>query len=371
MQKIYFIVTVIVVMLFCSFMLVERHLLNHSYSKISDVIEEKDQVLQQLQQQHAAEINHLNYKLHLHQQQFHVVMPYRSLETPVQNPAGNENKENAVPLPVLTQHDPGNLTQFHGEKELREEARKLADLAKEQVNAENIIKIFRENLDPQFKRDLFIRTPEQSQQLINIQAALLDALCAELGYRAETVLYWDMNTMEHFFKTTVSSSKDLLDRATLIHGAAVRKDLKNSMVVSQKKPVSIVLPFHPIELSDHDRCVLMSAIHPVPVGGLYLHRIDVNRHPGSRAKEWILEYRFKIPEKEKEEEKATFLPDRRPILQTMLSAVSLIPGAPLLSSVSEGTQSFRIPFVDGKSSVLIVGDLPVLPVGITAYSIVE
>ena len=50
MQKIYFIAALLVMILFCGIMLVDRHILNHSYSKISDVINMKETELQ-LQQQ--------------------------------------------------------------------------------------------------------------------------------------------------------------------------------------------------------------------------------------------------------------------------------------------------------------------------------
>lgn len=363
MQKIYFFLTLLVMLIFCGTLLVDRYILNQNYSRINDVIEKKEESLQKQQQQYKADIQKLNSKLQTQQQQFHIVMPYHSLEDAMDVPGTKAVMGND---PVLTGHNTGNLIQYGGEKELQQLARALADRVKKPVNAVNIVKAFQENPDPRIRNDIFYSMPGRPQQLVNIQAALLEALCIQLGYKFETVLCWDMNTMEHFFQTRLSSPDDPLDRATFSSKSAGKTEDQQNVIILQEKPISVLLPFHPIELNDRDQCVLMSNLHTIPVGGLYLHRIDVNRHPESKAKEWILEYRFNDPA-----ENPSFLPAYAPQYQTKLSGISMIPGGTPVSCLSEGMQTFRIPFVDGKSSVLIVGDLPVLPAGITAYSIVE
>ncbi len=365
MQKIYLTTAVIIMLFFCGIMLLDRYSLNHSYSKISNVINKKDLELEKQKQEHETALRELNTKLQIRQQQFRIIMPYHSLEQKITG-LNTPGSEQTAPVPVKNNDAP--LTQYNNEPDLLAFAKELAgQIDKETVNAENIIKVFREIPDFKFGKTVFYNTSPLSPQLINVRAALLEALCREFGYNCETFLCWNMNTLEHFFKTTVFSSGALLDRATLVHGSG--KENPQHRIITQKKPVSVLFPFHPIELNDRDQCVLMPDIHPIPVGGLYLHRIDVSRHPESKAKEWILEYRFKVSGNKLKN--TPFLKDRQTHPQTMLSAVSLIPDSELLSSVSEGMQSFRIPFVDGKSSVLIVGDLPVLPAGITAYSIVE
>ena len=367
MQKIYFIAALLVMILFCGIMLVDRHILNHSYSKISDVINMKETELQLQQQRHNAEIEALNNKLQIRQEQFHIIMPYRSLESKTQE-AGQADSQQPAPTAQDYNHEP--LTQYDGEPELLALAKELAaQIDENSISSENIIKVFREMPESRLGKTIFYNTVPFSKQLINIRAALLEALCAHFGYKCEIVFCWDMNTMEHFFQATVSSSRDLLDRSTYSSSSNSRRGTQQH-VITQKIPVSVLLPFQPIELNERDECILMSDIHQVPVGGLYLHRIDVVRHPESRAKEWILEYRFKLKTTD-EEKKRAFFQTRLLQCQTQLSAISLIPGDPLNSCISEGVQSFRIPFINGKSSVLIVGDLPVLPAGITAYSVVE
>ncbi len=367
MQKIYFIAALLVMILFCGIMLVDRHILNHSYNKISDVINTKETELQLQQQRHNAEIEALNNKLQIRQEQFHIIMPYRSLESKTQE-AGQADSQQTAPTAKEYNHEP--LTQYDGEPELLALAKELAaQIDENSISSENIIKVFREMPESRLGKTIFYNTAPLSKQLINIRAALLEALCAHFGYKCETVFCWDMNTMEHFFQATVSSSRDLLDRTTYSSSSNSRRGTQQH-VITQKVPVSVLLPFQPIELNERDECMLMSDIHQVPVGGLYLHRIDVVRHPESRAKEWILEYRFKLKTTD-EEKKRAFFQTRLLQCQTQLSAISLIPGDPLESCISDGVQSFRIPFINGKSSILIVGDLPVLPTGITAYSVVE
>lgn len=363
MQKIYFFITLTVMLIFCGTLLVDRCILNQNYSRINDVIEKKEESLQKQQQQYEADIQKLNSKLRTHQQQFHIVMPYHTLEKAKDVPGTKAVPENDL---VLTGHNTGNLIQYGGEKELQQLARALADRVKKPVNAANIVNAFRENPDPRIRKDIFYSMPDRPQQLVNIQAALLEALCVQFGYKFETVFCWDMNSREHFFQTRLSSPNDPLDRATFNSGSAVRSEAPQNVIILQEKPISVLLPFHPIDLNDRDQCVLMSDLHTIPVGGLYLHRIDVNRHPESKAKEWILEYRFHNPA-----ENPSFLPEYAPQYQTKLSGISMIPGVTPVSCISEGVQTFRIPFINGKSSILIVGDLPVLPAGITAYSVVE
>lgn len=364
MQKIYFIATLIAITLFCGYLLLDRHHLNHSSSKFSDMLEKKDNALQQQRLQHENIVKDLNSKIQLHQNQFHFVMPFSMLEKETDLP-----EENVPAKMIKTEYHSDELLQYYGEQELVPLARTLAEeIKKERVSARNIIKTFCGALDSRLGKTIFYKTKNHTQQLVDIRAALLEAICVQLGYESKTALCWDMNTMEYYFKTTVKSPSVTLDLETLCYGTDVKQENSQHLIVTQDKPVSVLIPFRPISLNNNDKCMLLSDIHTIPVGGLYLHRIDVIRHPSSNATEWELEYEFQTDEQKTDEQ--PLLPNRILQNQTMLNAIGLTPGSPALKAcVSKGIQTFRIPFIRGRSSVLIVGNTPVMPIRITARSV--
>lgn len=363
MSKIFYAISGVMLVLFCGILLIDRQNLNHAYSRIGEVIEEKDQQLQEAELRHKAEQENLQEKLHQQQRIFHIVTAHRALHQP-SLPA---TKKSAI-YPELEDLLPEKFTQYNGEPELLEPAQKLAELVEKPVSAENIAKAFKNHAKTIRPQSEFFMDPRDPQRIINGDAALFEALCSVLGYQCVTTLCWDMENMKHFFRTDLKSIQNEQDRAVLL--AADLPDTA-AAVISQDEAVSVLLPFLPFRLDKNDHYEIMADFHKIPVGGLYLHRIDVMRNPESTASEWCLEYSFDptpapVPEKAAETQS---LSNRKPAGQTMLRALSLIPGAKIISTSSKGLQTFRIPFVNGRSSVLILGDTPVLPRRITARSV--
>lgn len=363
MSKIFYAISGVMLILFCGILLIDRQNLNHAYSRIGEVLEEKDQQLQEAELRHNAEQANVLEKLHQQQRIFHIVTTHRSLHQP-RHPAIEQRSL----YPELENLLPEKFTQYNGEPELQEAAQKLAELVEKPVNAENIVKAFNNHAKTILPQSEFFTDPRDPQRMINGEAALFEALCSILGYQCSTTLCWDMENMKHFFRTHLAAIQNEQDRAVLVAGDLTDSD---TSVISQDEAVSILLPFLPFRLDKNDHYEIMADFHKIPVGGLYLHRIDVMRNPESTAAEWCLEYSFDpmptpVPEKPA---KTQSLSDRKPAGQTMLRALSLIPGAKIISTSSKGLQTFRIPFVDGRSSILILGDTPVLPRRITARSV--
>lgn len=374
MGKIYFVVSGILLALFCVIMVVDRHLLNHHYSSFRDTIEKKDQELLAVQQQHRQIQSNLNKKLEAQQRTFHVVTAHRSLQTD----DSTEPQPNAYPELKIT--DLGSYAQYNNETEFQDLVKELADSVEKPVNAKNIVKAFRSLDSAKLPRNQLISDTKNSQRVINLQAALFEAFCRKMGYNCSFELHWDMLGMKHFCKATLVSTQSDLDRATCYFGDIDNEPANNNRIVRQSEAVTILLPFLRFNLADDDYYEIMSDFHSFPIGGLYLHRIDVERHPESTTEEWCLEYRFSTDDKKKkgtetankETDKISGLALTRALEnQTHLRALSLLNGAKIISTSSEGMQSFRISFVDGRSSILIMGDTPVLPIKITARPITE
>ena len=366
MSKIFYIISGVMLVLFCGILLIDRQSLNHAYSKIGAVIEEKDQHLQKMEIQHKIEQEKLREKLQQQQRIFHIVTAHRSL----QQSNHPEDGKNAL-YPELENLGPQKFTQFNGEKELQEMAQKLAELVEKPVHAGNVIKAFNTHAKALLPRQKFLTDPQNPQRMINLEAALFEALCDVLGYQYETVLCWNMATMKHFFRTGFTSPKNKTDHGIFHSGDQPEGQSSANTIIRQDEAISVLLPFQPFKLDKNDHYEIMTDFHKIPVGGLYLHRIDVLQNPESTATEWCLEYSFE-PAAEPAQPgigKNEFPSSRKPAVQTTLRALSLIPGAKIISSSSKGLQTFRIPFINGRSSLLILGDTPVLPRRITARSV--
>lgn len=363
MGKIFYAISGVMLILFCGILLIDRQSLNHAYSRIGAVIEEKDQHLKETELRHKAEQENLLEKLHQQQRIFHIVTAHRSLHQSSQTATGEKSL-----YPELEELVPEKFTQYNGEKELLESAKKLSELVEKPVRAENIVKAFKNHAKTILPQSEFFTDPRDPQRVINGEAALFEALCSALGYQCTTTLCWDMENMKHFFRTELAAMQNKQDRAVLVAG-----DLTDSATspITQDEAVSVLLPFLPFRLDKNDHYEIMADFHKIPVGGLYLHRIDVMRNPESTATEWCLEYSFDPVTATVTDglENEWSLSARKPAAQTMLRALSLVPGAKIISSSSKGLQTFRIPFVNGRSSILILGDTPVLPRRITARSV--
>lgn len=366
MNKIFLGISGTIIILFCGILLLDRHKLNHAYSKIGDVIEEKDLLLQQAQQKHQAENNRLLEMLNRQKQTFHIVTAHKQ-SLPIKTEADKTDYPKFVPVQL------GTFAQFQNEAEFLEPGKRLASQVEKPVSAKKIVKAFQalQNKDVLFPEALFLSDPHNSQRVIHRQGILLEALCKELGYKAATTLCWDMSDMKHFCVTEITSPSSPTDRAEVYYGDLTAEPASDEGIVYQRKAVTLLLPFHRFELNEKDSYAVMSSdIHRIPVGGLYLHRLDVERHRDNTEPDWLLEYNFSVePENSNKQVSDASKEDRKLASQTRLYAISLLNGKPIVSISSKGTQTFRIPFVAGRSSILILGDTPVLPLKITARSL--
>lgn len=356
MSKIFFWISGIILILFCGLLLVDRYRLNHSYSKIGNIIEKKEQ-------EHDLERQKLRSLLTRQQKSFHVVTEHIHMQSDLP-----EDKKAAYPK--VNHIEPGTFCQFQAEEAVQIEAKKLASNVTTPISADGIASVFPEVFQDQPRRKgMYLSDPGNPQRLVSWKAMLLEAVCKELGYRAVTTFYWDMDQLKSYIRTTISSPEDPSDRAEIVFDEALPETSFPAQLVSHNQAVTVLLPFPRFELKNNDHYEIMSDIHQIPIGGLYLHRIDVKRHPDNNAACWDLEYCFEIPDPDKVKPEHSWEQGRTPATQTKLYAISLLNSAPIHSISARGMHTFRIPFVNGKSSILIMGDTPVLPVRVTARSL--
>lgn len=202
---------------------------------------------------------------------------------------------------------------------------------------------------------------------------LLEEMCSQLDMEVSTKLCWDMQNQERICISTVSMKKpekEIIkkDAAPLPQPVSFsyrRRNANPAKFYCQDGIHTVVLGFEPITLSDHADRELTRPHFQIPVGGHYTHLIEVRRAENSQAQYWYLEYEVSLLA-EKSEKKANSKEPEKETDDFHMNAISLLPGNPVVSISSGSIQTFRVPFVNGVSKLLISADKVVFPKSLIA-----
>ena len=367
MNRIYLIIALAVLTLFCAVLLFDQYRLNTAFSNAGRKMEEKQQIFQQTELEYKQQLENLKKQLKDRERSFRFVTDQRILIQPETVEPEIKNPFQPVPVapPVLKIRN-NDAAQFQNEPELAAAAERIAALIPEPVTAEGIEMAFRKYLEDEKITDLFLNDPTNHRRLIRLDAAILEALCKQLKFTVRTELFWDMNSLKNSARITFHPENDPAQKKSLILPAGAR--LRGA--VPQTKATTTLLAFPEFVLDQDQPYHLLLNIHQIPVGGLYIHRIDMRCAKGNPDTEWMLEYKFRSEDNE-EKMIGNLLPaDRKIAKRIPLQAISLLNGQPVASALSKNRQTFRVPCsFDGRSSLLIIGDMPVIPETITAFPI--
>lgn len=213
-----------------------------------------------------------------------------------------------------------------------------------------------------------------SGRVIDRDAAILETACRMMNLNASTEIRWDMTDIVRSCKTVISAppatQEDPSAPSTPVILSVPPVQVEygqtsshiSSAVSIQNAPLSTIFVFPTVVLPAQGERSLLLRLQELPVGGLYIHRFDVVRGSNSGNEFWMLEY--KLPAKEKGS--AGKGKDERPAPYS-LRAFSLLPGKSIASSVSGDRLVFRVPFINGKSSLIVFGDRAFFPESVTAY----
>lgn len=189
---------------------------------------------------------------------------------------------------------------------------------------------------------------------------LLEETCKHFGMTVKTKLYWDMQLKEHFCFSEIRSSADSNDAVSFYYRKKPSdENPANLYCQDQDKIHTVVLAFNSISLSNKD-FEITNHLAKIPVGGHYIHMIEVHRAEDSNAEYWYLEYKIDL-EKEIEENGEEKDAEHKDASSIHMNAISLLPGNPVESHCTGEIQTFRVPFVNGTSKLLISADKIVFP----------
>ncbi len=371
MKQIYLMTAAGMLMLVCIILAVDRCRLNREFYNIGIRISEKTEQIQKNEKEYQELAAEKDQEIANLKSRFRFVtevniLPENPLKKQDRKPESEPDKEQktaAVPLPPFAQ-----VTANEDDLRL---IRSLVRQVPSPVTPENVKKIFQTQYlnNSQYSGKLYLTRTG----VIDRDAAILEGICRELQLNARTVIYWDMDRMRHVCRTVIESPLPDDPPATVLY--RTQFPLPPGKAAVQSDAVSAILPMEPAALPDNTARELLLKIHTLPVGGLYLHKIDVYQPAGNSAKEWLLEYKFRsgqelaeyaMPEPEADpaaNPQKSIKPADAPVI---LQAVSLLPGPAVTTVWSKDRQTFRIPFSNGKSSVLIFADQVTLPESITA-----
>lgn len=192
-------------------------------------------------------------------------------------------------------------------------------------------------------------------RVIDRDAAILETLCRNLGLSASTEIRWDMNNLTRSCETRIVSPDPAVPAASVRYGAV---PFSRELAAVQSAPVSIVLAFPHFDVPETGEHQVFLKLHEIPVGGLYIHKFDIRRPNTVKNEFCYLEYKLPPPPEGKNGE--------APAEPYLLQAFSLSSGPAVVSAVSGRRQTFRIPFANGRCSVIVFGRRVFLPESVTA-----
>lgn len=359
MKHIYLGITAGVLALACVIFAIDRFRLNREFYAIGTKIVEKTALISENEKRYQEKLQEKQQEIDRLNSRFLFVTDVRDLPPIPADEEKNEKTEKTkkTGIEIVPQQLP-----FAQITDLQEDIKTIQSLVRQvetPVHPENVRRAFLAFLHQRNNRML----PEKQlmlspcrRRVIDRDAAILEGVCRKLNLSASTTLCWDMEKMERISVTVIKSPIPGDPPATVVcrNGAPAAVPAK---VTCQSAPLTVVLPFEPVTLPDNTERELLLQIHEMPVGGLYIQKIDVLRPAGSKAKEWLLEYKI---------EKETKTVQDKELAPLKLEAFSLLPGTSLTAVRSDDRQTFLVPFVNGKSSLIVFGNHTVIPESVTA-----
>lgn len=262
---------------------------------------------------------------------------------------------------------PDTQVVFEVSRENKDQGLALARQVKE-VTPAAVRDIFLAYLADKGESDLYM---DKAQHLLKDQyTVILEEMCSHLDMEVSTKLCWDMQKQERICVSTIAVKAKKQDNEKTVRKnnlpvpPPVTFSYRNGNVdpagyYCQDGIHTVVLGFKPITLNDADR-ELRRPHSQIPVGGHYTHLIEVHRAKNSDAPYWYLEY--EVPQlAEKSEQKSKTQDPEKDAADLHMNAISLLPGNPVVSISSGSIQTFRVPFVNGVSKLLISANKVVFP----------
>ncbi len=192
-------------------------------------------------------------------------------------------------------------------------------------------------------------------RVIDSDAALLEEVSRLCGLTPTTEIIWDLRHFTRTCVTTIASPDSQMKTEIVTYPNPLQM---TNPLISQKKFQTVVFPFEPVMLAENENKKLLLKEYSFPVGGLYVYRLDIQRAHDCNAQYWNLELQFPDPPEST---------DGLAPVPYKLQVLSLQPNTSVVSHVSGNNQTFRIEFINGRSSILVAGDQVVFPENISAY----
>ncbi len=363
-NNLYLVLAAAVLALACLTLSIDRVRLHQRYNSVGAVIDEKNIALQEKQAKHESEQQKLLQRIYDLEHIFHFVTEQR-----------NPQELTAASLSATADSVRESKLQTAPEKSsilLPEDAAtadRLALQVQQPATPANAAKVFKEYLSGKERKGSKLYLDPETGCAYDRDAEILRKICEKLNLQTEITLLWNSSwfNLERRCQAVISQpppkSTEVEDESenapalpeshpvtiTWNHHEVTGDNIPETEV-RQTSEITTIFSFDPFQLSDKP---LLMAIHEIPVGGLYAQIFTVERSSGSTAEDWILEYE---------------LPTGSSTAEINLQAVPLLSGRSIASATSGNLTAFRIPFVNGKSSVLIVGDRIVIPDRVSAFT---
>lgn len=220
------------------------------------------------------------------------------------------------------------------------------------------------------KEESILYTDSTQHLLKDRDTVILEEMCSHLEMEVSTKLCWDMQNQERVCISTVSMKKEPAEKAKAeaetVTFSYRRKDANPAELYCQDGIHTLVLGFNQVMLPDNADREITRPYFQIPVGGHYIHLIEVHRAENSKAQFWYLEYEVPQPEAKGSEKKTGDKHAEAESEEFHMNAISLLPGNPVISVRSGNIQTFRVPFVNGVSKLLISADRVVFPKSLIA-----
>jgi len=356
MKTVYLTITICILAVICAIFALDRVRINAKFNAIGDRIDEKTALIEKNDLEYRKNLELMQAEIDKLNARFSFVTELRVPVLPVfpgkeeTNLKKTEKKTPAKikPLPPFAQILVQDNVVSSTARSLRKEIRKPLP--------ENVRTVFLAYLMKADRPIIGTLVAEPvSGRVIDRDAAILETICRELGLQAQTELRWDMNNLVRSCVTKIASPDPAVPSATVVYGSTA---FHNEAPAVQNAPYSTVLAFPSFYAPATGEHQIFMKLHEIPAGGLYVHKFNVVRPGTSRASHWYLEYRLSPAPQPQEEGKQP-----QPY---SLQAFSLISGPVIVAAVSGDRLTFKVPFVNGKSSLIVFGDRVFFPESATA-----
>lgn len=366
MKTVYLILFSGVLALFSVMLTLDRIQINSRYSALGLRMNEKNKIIRENETQFHHTLAEKNSEILDLKQRFHFVTevlaplpPVLKKQTKEKLPSGQEQilgKSSippAAPIPPFAQ-----LTDDRADLRMVETL--AGQLEENPPSPAQLRKLFLTYLASDSRLPDALRVHPGDERVIDRNAAIFEELCRRSRLTPETSLQWDMNNLTRRIVINIPPPPGSAGTPATVEFTAGNQHFRTGSAVIQDAPVSTVFPFDTVSLPKNGTLDLLLAMHEVPVGGLYLHKISVVCNDPAIS-EFLLEYDLPdTPETPEQPGKENGTTEKTP-RPYRLQAVSLSGGAAVVSAVSGKIQTFRAPLVNGKGILLVFGDRVFLP----------